>query len=80
MWPRKIAHAKPHERPKPFDVWYFRARAKTIADMPMATEILHRVCNKDPDKFDLVNHWLEEAFNAGVEAGKRRGPYKLKED
>lgn len=67
-WPPKIATVPERDRPKPFDNWYYRARAKTIADMPMATEILHRVCNKDPDKFDLVNQWLEEAFNAGRES------------
>lgn len=64
-WPRKIATAKPHERPKPFDAWYFTAQAKTIADIPMATEILKRVCKDDPVLFDLVNQHLEDAFNAG---------------
>ncbi len=64
-WPPKIATAKPHERPDPFELWYFPAKAKTVNDMPMATEILCKVCAGDPVKFDLVNQWLKEAFNAG---------------
>jgi hypothetical protein len=70
-WPPKIATAKPHERPKPFDSWYFQARAKTVADMPMMTEILYRVCKGDEKLFEEVNGYLEDAFNAGVEHGKK---------
>lgn len=70
-WPPKIATAKPRDRPKPFDSWWYKMQAKALDDMPMGTEIFYKVCGKDPEKFDLVNHWLEEAFNAGVKQGEK---------
>lgn len=48
-----------------FDKWYFGAKAKTISDMPMSTEILKRVCRNDASMFDIINQHLEDAFNAG---------------
>ena len=74
-WPPKIAHAKPHERPKPFDQWYFTAEAKghpaAVHGFPLATELLKQVCGNDEKKFERANEMLEEAFNAGVEYAKR---------
>lgn len=64
-WPPKIATAKPRERPSAFDAWYLRAQAKTIGDMPMATEILYKICDGDEAKFNLINDHMKEAFEAG---------------
>lgn len=70
-WPPKIAHAKPHERPGPFDAWYFTAEAKHPHMFPLATELLYGICSNDPKKFHRANEMLEQAFNAGVEYGKK---------
>lgn len=73
-WPPKIAHSKPHEIPKPFDQWYFKADAKGPGSkhgFPLATELLYGICSNDPHKFNRANEMLEEAFNAGVEYGKK---------
>lgn len=65
MWPRKIATAKPHERPSAFDAWWFSAKGITVPEFPMGTELLKVVCEHDPVKFELVNEHLERAFEAG---------------
>lgn len=70
-WPPKIATAKYNERPKPFEAWYFNAKSKLRPELPMVTELLYKYCDQDPEKFDRLNGYLEEAFNAGVKHGKR---------
>lgn len=70
-WPPKIAHAKPHERPNPFDAWWFQQQSELIPDFPLGTELLHHYCQNDPNKFERLNKYLEAAFNAGVEYGKK---------
>ena len=72
MWRRSIAFWKVHERPDvgqaKFDAYWFSARARTLPELPTGTEILHKVCGGDREKFDIVNYHLREAFDAGRRA------------
>jgi hypothetical protein len=58
-------------KPNAFDIWFFSANAKTSDDLPMASELLHKVCGNNAEKYDLVNYHLELAFKAGVAIGRK---------
>lgn len=62
-WPPKIAHAKPHERPHPFDAWCFGHRS------PIMEKII-RVSQENPVTMKQVADLMKEAFEAGVEYSK----------
>lgn len=55
---------------KDFENWWFNQNSVTFLNLPMGTELLYGVCNEDTRSFNLVNKYLELAFEAGYEAGK----------
>jgi hypothetical protein len=58
------------DNPK-FETWCCLAKSAITMDgkpLPLVTELLYKVCNDDPKKFDRALAMLRAAFEAGEKA------------
>jgi hypothetical protein len=53
--------------PEEYEHWFFTARDPEKS-MPYGTHMLYRVCNGDPDKFQIAEDIMRIAFEAGMNA------------
>ena len=53
----------------PFDRWCYTAQSETMMDgkpLPLLTELLHRVCDGDEQRFANAVEIMRAAFKAGA--------------
>lgn len=59
-----------------FERWFYRWKRPEISlfggPAPGGTVLLYRVCGDDTPKFDLALDLLQDAFEAGIEAGRTK--------